>query len=478
MKYILIVSIILLASCKKDFLESTDTSNLNRQTYVNNLSTMEKYANGIQAMLLRDFQRGAPGAYGDLISDDIKVNLDVPRLLAQYSWSQKANSDNSLTVEDESLGMNGEWRNSYMYIRSFNFVIEEIDKYRNENPDKSDKILGQSYAFRALLHFKLANIFSQTYSFTQDASHLSVPYITTSDITVPYKRNTTFEVYEKMIEDLHSAIGLMKPGVPNTKEMNQDAAKSLLARIYLYRGDYVNAKKIALEVTSTHPLMTIGQGYPEKMYHYLPSSETESLYQLEPIYVLEPVFLVNYFVGSVYRGPYVVYRPTQDIITLIRENPKDIRNNWLTPDGANWMVSKYPIGITGINIDVPAADYYHTLFRSSEMFLTVAEAAFKTNDETTAREYLNAIRKRADPTIADIVATGGALLDSIYKERHKELAFEGGRMFDLQRWHKAVVRVDPAVPSASTLTYPSNKAIAPIPIQDVNLAGIEQNTDY
>ncbi|WP_315816497.1 RagB/SusD family nutrient uptake outer membrane protein [Paraflavitalea speifideaquila] len=76
----------------------------------------------------------------------------------------------------------------------------------------------------------------------------------------------------------------------------------------------------------------------------------------------------------------------------------------------------------------PSIDYYPPIIRSSEMYLTAAEASAKINDDNTAKFYLNAIRKRADPTIADITATGNALIDSIYKERRKELCFEGFRM--------------------------------------------------
>jgi hypothetical protein len=70
------------------------------------------------------------------------------------------------------------------------------------------------------------------------------------------------------------------------------------------------------------------------------------------------------------------------------------------------------------------------------------------------------------------------LLDLIYKERRKELAFESLRMYDLQRWKKGVNRIDVMAGSPANLPYPSNKAIAPIPLSDVKLAGLTQNQDY
>ncbi|WEK35463.1 MAG: RagB/SusD family nutrient uptake outer membrane protein [Candidatus Pseudobacter hemicellulosilyticus] len=96
----------------------------------------------------------------------------------------------------------------------------------------------------------------------------------------------------------------------------------------------------------------------------------------------------------------------------------------------------------------------------------------------TARKYLDAIRMRSNPEIVPIDAVESALIDSIYKERRKELSFEGIRMYDLQRWNKGVHRKDAKLSSATDLNYPSDKSIAPIPLQDVRYAGLLQNKGY
>src|SRR5262249_42187152 len=122
--------------------------------------------------------------------------------------------------------------------------------------------------------------------------------------------------------------------------------------------------------------------------------------------------------------------------------------------------------------------YYLTAIRSSEMYLTASESYAQLNNEDSARYYLNQIRTRAAiPAITNAV-TGAALLDSIYLERRRELAFEGLRMFDLQRWKKGINRVDGWNASALTLPYPSDKAIAPIPANDVIILGLQQNNGY
>lgn len=76
--------------------------------------------------------------------------------------------------------------------------------------------------------------------------------------------------------------------------------------------------------------------------------------------------------------------------------------------------------------------------RLSEIYLNYAEAKFHCGDETTAREYVNLVRKRArngNPNILpDITESGDALLKRIQHERKIELAFEEHRFFDVRRW--------------------------------------------
>lgn len=479
MRFLVVLMILGITACNKDFLEPKDSSSLNRQTYINSLGTMEQFVKGIQLTVDRDFQRSLAVVYGDLTADNLKPgNTLNTSLLLHYGWSQRASESSEDWLSSESTAMNGEWKNSYQNIRSCNFVIEDVDKYRNENPAKSDNLKGQALALRAMIHMKLLNFFCQTYTYSNNASHIGIPYITTSDITASFERIKVAEVYDKVIKDLKDAISLMPAGIPSARYMNQTAAKALLARIYLFKGDYSNAKTTAEEIITQVPLMSIAEGYPDRLYYKAEPGTPEVLYQLTPAFTTSPITLVTVFAGAAFRGSNPTFRPTDDIISLLSENSNDVRNKWVLISGGKHLVNKYPTGVAQIHLSKPS-DYYHTVLRSSEMFLTAAEAALQLNQEDEARKYLNALRQRADPTAPDLNATGEALRDSLYKERRKELAFEGGRMFDLQRWHLPVLRADvPSGTTAVSLPFPSNKAIAPIPIQDVKLEGIKQNIDY
>lgn len=479
MKKIYYLSIILVfliySSCKKVFLDVPTKTRLTLQEHVKDLPTMSEFLNGVYYTLSTYFFEGAGQIYPDLISDNIKPEASAFEYMkSYYLWRQDAQSPDGSNLNDH-------WSTGYRIIRSCSFVISNTEEYRNENPAKADDLIGQAYALRALTHFILVNEFAQSYSFTPNASHPGIPYITFFDWNEPIKgRNTVAEVYTQLISDLTNSIQLLPAAVTSTLYMNRLAAKSLLARVYLFKEDYSKAKDLAVEVSTEKPIMYTG--YPSKLFTL---EETEALFQIPPseegLSMPGPTgsyqgTYSTFYQGGYLRDPVLFYVPTADIATLLKQNPSDLRNSWIgsgTPD----TITKYP-GDVVPGFSYAFTSYYPTILRSSEMYLTAAEAYVKLGDDVKARSYINEIRTRANIAILDESITGTALFDSICIERRKELAFEGLRMFDLLRWKKSVVRQDALDVSAQILLYPSDKAIAPIPILDVTVTGLQQNPGY
>lgn len=468
---LLTISISLLGlSCKKDFLEVIDKTKLLKQGYVVDLNTTEHYMNGIY-VLLASYEKGyADGSrliYPEYMADNVKNRFIIEDV---YSWNQRS---------DQSTSSNGpgQWQSYYQIIRSCNFVIEKAEEYKSENIARANNIRGQALAIRAWMHFLLVNIFAQSYNYTVDASHLGVPYVVTSDIEEKIIRHNVAEVYEKMITDLNDALQLLPVSEISKKHIfNYEVAKALLARIYLFKEDFATAKNLSREVLSDVPLMT--NGYPDKLYTAL---ETEALFQAFPANSGTDNYS-TWFIG-VYTSSYFSMLATKNIAQLYRQYPSDKRNAWIrdsiTPSNTFFgtLITKFPKGVTGLNSD-PTTDYYQTLFRSSEMVLTAAESYAKLNMEDSARFFINQIRDRANIPVFTTAVSGNVLMDSIRLERQKEMAFDGIRMYDLLRWKLGVHRMDPATPDVQTLPYPSNKAIAPIPLTDVELSGLQQNPGY
>jgi hypothetical protein len=464
--YILLACLfITISSCKKGFLNVPDNSVVLGEQYVKDLSSTQNYLNGIYVLLGKDFYQYSTQIYTDLIADNVKpITGSTATMLSQYNWNQSTTN-----------GLFTIWQLGYKVARACSFVIDKAEEFKAEDMEKANQMQAEAYAIRALVHFVIVNVFAQSYNYSDDASHPGVPYITVFDWTQPVTRISVAEVYTNMINDLNQSLALYTAQNVNTLVMNQRASKALLARIYLFMGDWSKAKNMAIEVLNAVPIM-IGSAYPSKLFT---TQETEALFQLAPASttVLAGGYTTNYAGRYYNNAKSTLYLASTDIANLLRQNTQDVRKNWVKSGGtAKDTIVKFPVNvIAGFN--PTSGSYYPTILRSSEMALTAAEASAKLGEEATAKTYLDAIRKRANTTLGNSTATGAALLDSIYLERRKELAFEGLRMFDMQRWKKNIVRTDPLTPDATTLTYPNDRAIAPIPPLDAAM-GIEQNPAY
>jgi len=82
---------------------------------------------------------------------------------------------------------------------------------------------------------------------------------------------------------------------------------------------------------------------------------------------------------------------------------------------------------------VPEDETDWIVFRTGEMYLNAAEAAFERNNEPEARKQLNIIRERAAMPPKSLLT-----IDDIRNERFVELFIEGHRYWDLRRWRIAV----------------------------------------
>lgn len=466
-----------LLACKKDFLNSPQRNVIVQEEYVVNLQSCSEVLNGLY-LSLSNAHRNYHTIYPELAADNLKPVTGQTALSSHYNWVQMASEKEEANMSNSSQNLNGYSTIYYKIISTCNYLAEKINTFKQQDINKANDLQGQVLAIRALSYFQLVNAFAQPYDYTPGGTHPGVVFTLAPDWTTSvYNRSSVAYIYKTIIDDLQNAIDLLPSGRANTLFFNRYAAKALLARVFLYKQDYQSAFTLAAEITQTVPLTTAAAGYPNDLFKFLPPTETEVLLQLLP----GSSQSMGHSGGGLFAGQYFrtskQFIATNDIAVLLAGNPNDLRKNWVTSEGVSWNVTKFP---TGLITDVLPADvsYLHPVLRSSEMFLTAAEAVMHLNEEDNARLYLNMIRKRAGIDTVGPDISGTALLDSIYTERRKELAFEGHRLFDLQRWKKGIYRQDAASPNVQSMPYPSNHAVGPIPLQDVNLSGLEQNPGY
>jgi hypothetical protein len=215
---ITVVSIVLLISgCKKSYLDKAPSDSLLSDQALNTIAGLKDALNGAYSAMRSAnlFGRDFPVS-GDLQADNTFVETkNSGRYLPQYNYS--------VVVND---GVVGEmWNDSYLVILRANRILET--KLTGADVDK---VKAEALAIRALMYFKLVNIYAKPY--TDDPGSLGVPLILKYDPFLYPTRNTVKEVYMQIVTDLTTAIPLASV-YTNSVRLSKYATEAILAKVYL-----------------------------------------------------------------------------------------------------------------------------------------------------------------------------------------------------------------------------------------------------
>ena len=355
------------------------------------------------------------------------------------------------------------WYQIYPKIFVVNSAIEGISKSGSLTPRVKQQLLGEAKFLRAFFYFYLVNLYGD------------VPLVTSTDykLNAVYPRTPIVQVYEQIINDLKDAQGLLANEyldgtVVNTTSdrlrPNKWAATALLARSYLYVGDYVNAEIQATSVISNTSLYSLSS-----LNDIFLTNSSEAIWQLQP---------VN-FGKNTEDGFWFIIPETG----LSDDHPAYLNENLLNSFEAgdqrkiDW-ISKYTDTIANPNVDYyypykykegtfnnPVTEYLMVL-RLAEQFLIRSEARAQQGNISGSGSDLNVIRNRAG--LANTTATAqSSLLTAIQHERQVELFTEWGhRWFDLKR-SNTIDAIMAVVTQEKGGTWNSNRKWYPIPMGEL-----------
>lgn len=471
--YINFVFLISFTSCEK-LLDKDPVDQLSIEDLFKDVSGARTALAGAYRSLLSTelYQRNLM-VFPDLIGGNIKYSRTNNILLEDvYNLSQ---------IADQS-SMNATYADLYKQLNNVNNIIAYTPTAEGQ-PLQKNRILAEAKCLRALAHFDLLRIYSKPYNATPDASHLGVSLILKPQlITEPLPvRSTSAQSYQAVIQDLLDAIILFEDSNPvfssglTQTYFSLNAAKALLAKVYLYSNNWDKAYEYADDVIRNGGYTLLSNA------NYVSSWETripsiESIFELAIETNFSGSSLGTYYETS-NTGGFRMYAATNDILSLYTSN--DIRGNSSLYNTAvinnvtYSFTKKYANG--GINA-TPVK-----LLRLSEIYLIRAEAAAEktTADFTQSNSDLSTIIKRSDPKAANTNFTNKAdLVDAILLERRKELAFEGNLVYDLLRKGKDVIRVD-CNAIVCSLPFTFSRLVMPLPLATVDTnPGMIQNTDY
>jgi hypothetical protein len=308
------------------------------------------------------------------------------------------------------------WNNSYNQIYGANAVLEGVQTATFDTQDKA-QLQGEALFVRALLHFYLLQLFGD------------VPYIQTTD----YKTNSTVtrmasnEVYTHIIADLKNAEGLLLPSYSTTERVraNSFVVKAILARVYLYKGSWEDANKMATAVIENNSLYV----FENNLDKVFLKNSTEAIWQFMPTVTgknTDEAIVFNFT-----SGPPPLVALSESLINSFTVT--DLRKLHWTKTVSNGNGIWYSPYKYKEPRNTSSSREYTMILRLTEQYFVRAEARAELGNLIGAKEDLNKIRKRAG--LSDIVATSKEeILEVILQERRKELFSEyGHRFFDLKR---------------------------------------------
>lgn len=512
---ITIFSIFLITACSKDFLEVKPQQSVLAQDVFKSVTTSRAAVNGLYSLLQSYSYYGRDAMIiPEILSDNATRSVRT---------GNRYTGINTMTHTATDANISRMWSQMYQVVTNANNIIANEANIKSVatplEQAEVDQLVGEAYSMRALAYFDLVKFFARPLKFTSDGSHLGVPLVikpiaNITEVVYP-ARNTAAEVYTQIDNDITEALkrlplngNVISGGTVNNSlfkiRLNRFATLALKARVAVYKEDWTNAADAANQVITAarynifsfgsmvQDFRTPGNGESifEVAYNTNDNPGTDSYAYITSQFGYGELLGTRTSMNSrstgvtstTFRALYETYSAT------------DVRRNFIALGDRNSLggETNVPLPTKYVNISTYAENT--KVLRIAEMFLSRGEAnarlAIATNNTallTSSLADINLIRKSRDtatatrPYLAVLTGTppagtltATAYLDSVVVERRKEFAFEGQRLFDLNRTNLSFVKISSGGNATSRLIQYSattssfyQRTILPIPVTQV-----------
>jgi hypothetical protein len=458
----IIIGAIVLFSCTEDFLERVPLDYASLDNYPTNEAQAETLVNGIYNKLdfggtTHPYQKVYP-YYLDAITDNV-FNRSPWEGMTDFARGQAVATN---------MHVNWKWESNYQGVTRANAFLNAIDEAGIES-DKIPRMKAESKFLRAWFYNDLVTYYG-------DVPLVLLP----GDLSnAQPDRTPKSEVVTQILKDLDEAI----PDLPTTYELEKDkgrvtkgAALAFKARVLLYNSRWAEAAAAAKECMD----LQVYSLYPD--YYGLfqeaneaAASNTEIIFQV----YYTPVSNPSYYTTTMMIW-WPSYLPTLQLvnsyymkngfpITDTENSGYDPANPHMNRDprlGASIIVPGGPfkLAVWGVNEYIPFPNWVmagsgfkprkfvnETLtntetgegtnkyfIRYAEVLLTYAEAQNEASGpDPSVYAAIDELRERAGMATLTVAMPGLSqekMREVIRNERRVELAFEGLRWPDIQRW--------------------------------------------
>ncbi|MDJ1498670.1 RagB/SusD family nutrient uptake outer membrane protein [Cytophagaceae bacterium DM2B3-1] len=454
----LTMSCVFMTSCNKDFLERPSQNNPTEENYYNNAEQVNSATGLLYNRVWYDYQDKAFHAIGEALGGNMLTANDPNYGGLVY---------NKFTFTSSDVLVAASWASLYSVVGSASSLVQTLENKRAAVSDDAYLVQGIAEArfMRGVAFFFLARAFG-------NVPIIDDPVAFASSGVFDSPRYLQKDVLRYVLEDLQYAEDNLASEASQKGRITNLSATGLMAKVYLYMGDYANAKAKAAEVINSGKYDL----YPD--YNAMFTSSAANNNQ-ESLFAWQWIAEGGYSYGNpiqAYCGTQALLKPTTGAgwgsviptIDLIKSyETGDKRRGWsLMEHGfvrADWTNKNFPNGYrydttsiggdedfktkntsranalkyvvgpgtNGENVNGTSTDICTYILRYADILLIYAEATLGENASTsdaTALDAFNKVRKRAG-----LIALTSLTKDIILHERRVELAFEGDYWFDIQR---------------------------------------------
>jgi starch-binding outer membrane protein, SusD/RagB family len=406
---------------------------------------------------------------------------DMEELADNLNYNPPTNIDviaNSEYDASNSEGLSSLWSMPYAAINQANLMLQSLpEETANLTDAETDQYMAENLFLRALMYFELVRMYGD------------VPLIMDPDPleSQSLARTPKTEVYAAIIADLKDVMTRLPEtnisGLDARRCANKYVAEALLARIYLFMGDYANAETAATNVINSgnYSIETDLTGVIMRRSSEIifsmdgPMIDAPNACWYYPFYGM-PLFYQDW--PEAYAWDYSGWGClTQTAIDEFEADDQRFATLFTYSAEENVFTLKYPYSMFYQEMaDADPQDF--CVLRLSEMHLIRAEAkARKTSpDLAGAAADLNLIRDLHGGLPETTATTQAEMLEALEHENRVEFMCEGHRWFDLIRTNRA----DAVLSQLDYKTgWSAHKVLMPIPAKElINNPNLTPNPGY
>lgn len=445
-------TLILFAGCSDEWLEERSSKSLVVPTALQDFQALldnSQYMNGAHQSGGALPDMGEAGSDNHVFSDNI-WNFMYIVYKNSYIW-------NSEIFEGET---SLDWDRAYITVFYANTVFDGLANIeaKEQETEEYNNIRGSALFFRANAFFHLAQVFAKPYDATTAQNDLGIPLRLTSDFNARTTRASLLDTYDRVLEDLETALPLL-PLEPRYKTRpSKAAAYGLRARIYLAMRDYDSA---FLNADSCLSL------YGELMdYNTLDVAANLPFLRFGPEVIFD---------ASIVSGSLTDHIISPELYNMYDEN--DLRRIAYFRQSLGNLVFKGSY--------IRSAWTFFAGIATDEMYLIRAECSARNGNLASAMADLQTLLENRYDKVNGVstyqqvqFSDTEQAVDFIINERRKELVFRGLRWMDLRRLNlegRNITLTRVVNGTEYTLEPNSPRYTYPIPQYVIDATGIEQN---